>query len=329
MDLGYNLFFGNEHNFQKVKREKGKSLLEFLDEYTVIDIETTGLSPDYDCIIELSAIKVKNGELTAKYSSLVKPYNTFIYDEFNEYYVDAFITELTGITNEMLETAPDIEKVLPDFLCFIGDSIIVGHNVNFDINFIYDDAKNILNKKFQNDYCDLMRISRRLFPNLPNHKLATLAQEFNIEQLESHRGLVDCITTMKCFEYCKQFAISNNIDFSVFKSKKLDVRKISPTTESFDSDNPFFQKRCVFTGKLERLQRADAAQIVVNLGGICENGVTKNTNFLILGNNDYRTKDGKSSKQKKAENLILKGQDLQIMPEDVFYDIINEYLNER
>ena len=77
---------------------------------------------------------------------------------------------------------------------------------------------------------------------------------------------------------------------------------------------------------IEKYSRQEAAQIIVNLGGSCENGVTKKTNFLILGNNDYCSsiKDGKSSKQKKAEEYKLKGQDIEIIPESVFYDMINE-----
>ena len=85
-------------------------------------------------------------------------------------------------------------------------------------------------------------------------------------------------------------------------------------------------KVCVFTGTLERMQRKDAMQLVVNLGGSCGDSVTAKTNFLILGNNDYCTtiKDGKSTKQKKAEALILKGNDLQIISETTFYDMISE-----
>ena len=94
--------------------------------------------------------------------------------------------------------------------------------------------------------------------------------------------------------------------------------------------HPLYGKVCVFTGKLELMSREQAAQLVVNLGGTCGNGVTKKTNYLILGNNDYCStiKDGKSSKQKKAEQLILSGQDLQIIPEDVFYELVLENVSE-
>ena len=86
-----------------------------------------------------------------------------------------------------------------------------------------------------------------------------------------------------------------------------------------------YQKVCCFTGKLENLQRKDAMQLVVDLGGIVANSVTKKTNYLILGNNDYcpTIKDGKSSKQKKAEKLKLSGQDIDIISENTFYEMLN------
>ena len=98
-----------------------------------------------------------------------------------------------------------------------------------------------------------------------------------------------------------------------------DETKINP-------DSPIYKKRCVFTGKLEKFTRVQAMQVVADLGGINEDRVTKNTNFLILGNNDYCStiKDGKSSKQKKAEKNKLAGQDIEIVPETVFYDMLGE-----
>lgn len=307
-------------------RNKGKSLLEFPNEYVVVDVETTGLSPWHDYIIELSAIKIKDKTIIDTYSTLVKPDEALYEDEYsNEYFVDDFITELTGITDEMLENAPYISDVLEQFLSFVGDSIIVGHNVNFDINFIYDDVDRILDKDFSNDFCDLLRISRKIFPDFENHKLSTLAENFKIKIDRSHRAEDDCITTFKCFEFCRNYTEKNKIAIGpYYKGKYLDLKEIHANVTEFDETHPLYKKNVVFTGTLEKMSRKDAAQIVANFGGILQNGVTQKTNFLVLGNNDYckAIKDGKSSKHKKAESLILKGQDLQIIPEDVFYELI-------
>ena len=120
---------------------KGKSLIEIPNKYIAFDIETTGLDSMYDEIIEIGAIKIEDGKEIETFSTLIKP----------EYEIDEFITELTGITNEMVMDAPKINEVLPKFMDFIKDSVILGHNVNFDINFIYDKLKVRLTAKFDNN----------------------------------------------------------------------------------------------------------------------------------------------------------------------------------
>lgn len=110
------------------REQKGKSLLDSIDNYIVIDLETTGLDPSYDEIIEFAAVRVENGAIISEFQSLVKP----------SFPIDGFITELTGITNEMLSSAPSVDTVLPSFLDYVGQSTIVAHNANFDVNFLYD-----------------------------------------------------------------------------------------------------------------------------------------------------------------------------------------------
>ena len=95
-------------------------------------------------------------------------------------------------------------------------------------------------------------------------------------------------------------------------------------------DCPIYRQHLCITGKLDRFTRAEAMQLIADLGGINDNTVTKNTNFLILGNNDYcaTIKGGKSTKQKKAESAKLGGQDIEIIPENVFYDMISDYMSD-
>ena len=106
--------------------------------------------------------------------------------------------------------------------------------------------------------------------------------------------------------------------------KGISAKEITTEKTEFDETHPLFEKVCVFTGTLEKMQRKEAMQLVADFGGVPGDSVTKKTNYLILGNNDYckTIKDGKSSKQKKAEKMILDGADLQIIPEAVFYDIV-------
>lgn len=300
------------------RQNKGNSLIEILSDYVAIDIETTGLDPRFDDIIEVAAIRVRNGVEVTTFQSLVNP----------GYVIDDFITELTGITNDMLSTAPEISRVLPDFLDFIGSDTLIGHNVNFDVNFLYD-ASESLDFTLSNDFIDTMRISRRLFPEEPHHRLKDLHEKFGIEIGGAHRALVDCRICIGCYDKLIEHMQANNISpESLLPKSKYSPRAadISATNDQFDASHPFYGKVCVFTGALERMVRREAMQLVVNLGGICADGVTAKTNFLILGNNDYcaSIKDGKSSKQKKAETYMLKGYDIQILSENAFYDMLEE-----
>ena len=122
---------------------KGNSLLIATDDYVVVDLETTGISPARDRIIEIGAVRVEHGTVTAEYSKLVNPGRP----------VGGFITGLTGISDEMVGNASPIEAVLPDFLAHLRPSdTIVAHNANFDINFLYDNCMRTLGKPFSYDF---------------------------------------------------------------------------------------------------------------------------------------------------------------------------------
>ena len=175
-----------------VKRKyKGKSLLEKVNDYTVIDIETTSLDSISGKILEISALKVRNSKIVDKFSQIVN---------INER-IGYFTMKLTGITNEIVETeGKDLIEVLESFISFLENDIIIGHNVNFDINFLYDNLKENLNFYLTNDYIDTLRLSRKVLPNLKSHKLDSLIDFYNLEIRDKHRALNDCILTNKVYE---------------------------------------------------------------------------------------------------------------------------------
>lgn len=305
---------------------KGKSLIEIPNKYIAFDIETTGLDPMYDEIIEIGAIKIEDGKEIETFSTLIKP----------EYEIDEFITELTGITNEMVMDAPKINEVLPKFMDFINDSVILGHNVNFDINFIYDNLINEDMKPITNDFVDTLRLSRRLLPELKHHRLSDLANYYNIDTTGSHRSLTDVRITIDIFKNLEKLVESKYSNIENFKDackKKshscFKASDITTTNTEFDEDNLLYDKYVAITGTLEKMSRKEAMQIIADLGGHCQGGVNKETNYLILRNNDYNPilRDKKSSKLLKAESLKLKGQDIEILSENVFYDVIPELEN--
>lgn len=305
---------------------KGQSLISFPNKYIILDLETTGLSPKCDEIIEVSALKIDNDIVTDIYSSLIKPSEE----------ISTFITELTGITNEMLSEAPSFDSISQKLFDFLKDKIIVGHNINFDINFLYDNfyKSNLI---FDNDFIDTMRIARKLLPELSHHRLKDLMKIYDITTDKQHRALEDCQATLQIYKELKKTILNEFEDYNefinLFKHKHNSYKRATSNTETTalflqklhnNPDSYLFDKNCVFTGTLDKMNRKDAIQAVINIGGNVQNNINKNTDILILGDNDYcpSIKDGKSNKQKKAEEYILKGIEIEIMPENVFYDLL-------
>ena len=308
---------------KKYIRHKGISLLSLPDNYIVLDLETTGYNPHFDEIIEVACIRYSGSEKIDSFHSYVQPTP---YGDDSIHYVDDFITKLTGITDDMLVTAPKFKDIANELYDYLGDSVIVGHNVNFDINFLYDNFLKCLGCEFKNDYLDTMRLSRIALPDLPHHRLKDLKEYFSIDGVQ-HRALNDCQITHTVLSKLLDYIQENNVDLERYlHPKRFDLTSLTGDVTLNDPSNPLYGKHCVFTGKLQRFVRKDAAQIVCNIGGCCDNSVTKKTNFLIIGGLDDipLVKDGKSTKMKKAEKLILDGQDLKILSESTFYDLIED-----
>lgn len=290
---------------------------QIIDDYCVLDTETTGLSAYYDEVIEIGILWVRDNSVVDQYSQLVQP----------EHEIDPFITALTGITSEMVAGMPSILDVKEEVLDFIGDDIILGHNTSFDMRFLYEGFE----EEFDNKYMDTMQFARKVYPELVHHRLPDLAEYLGLSN-NAHRSIADCIVTKELYDAIKLTMSEENLRIedlwikSSGHSKGIDISSITPTAVEIDEDGFFYGRHVVFTGKLERMVRQDAMQLVVNLGGILDNSVTKHTNYLILGNNDYNAilKGEKSSKHKKAEKLKLEGNDIEIIDEFTFYDLLNE-----
>lgn len=154
--------------------------------YVVFDVETTGLSAVYDTIIELAAVKIQNGEIIDRFESFANPHHP----------LSATTIELTGITDDMVQDAPEIEEVLRNFRDWAGDSILVAHNASFDMGFINNGYKKHLHgQKASNPVIDTLELARYLYPDLKNHRLNTLCKKFDIELVQHHRAIYDAEAT--------------------------------------------------------------------------------------------------------------------------------------
>ena len=147
------------------------------DTYIVFDIETTGFSSIRDRIIEIGAVKVVNGRIVDRFSTFVNPQRPIPFE----------ITNLTSITDEMVMDSPAIDVILPQFLEFIGDGVLVAHNAGFDVGFIEQNCRNLgLNDHFV--YLDTVALARVLLPTLSKYKLNVVAKALNISLENHHRA---------------------------------------------------------------------------------------------------------------------------------------------
>ena len=177
-----------------VRPYKGHGVNFLPNEYTAVDIETNGLFSGKCEILEISAVKFTDGEKADSYSTLIKPNRK----------INPFITKLTGITDEMAESGMEIREALDGFTDFIKDEILLGYNVNFDINFLYDSLIEYRNRPLTNDYLDVLCLTRKHFPQLENHKQTTVAKYLGIDVRGAHRAEKDCFICSAIYEYLRK-----------------------------------------------------------------------------------------------------------------------------
>ena len=169
--------------------------------YVVFDIETTGLSVMNNKITEIAGVKMQGGQIIEQFSSFVNPHESIPYH----------ITQLTHITDEMVKDAPDLEIVLPQFLDFIGDSILVAHNARFDMGFIQANCKRQGLPECSNSVIDTLEMARFLYPTLKNHRLNTLADKFKVQLDNHHRAIADAEALGHILTQLIQDSVERNI----------------------------------------------------------------------------------------------------------------------
>lgn len=169
---------------------KGKRLNYYSGEYVVFDLETTGLSPAMDGIVEISGIKVKDDTSMEEFSTLANPGIP----------VSPAAARINGITDEMVRHAPPVKEALKSFLEFAGDRVLVGHNIHtFDMAFLRAGAHRELARGLSNDYVDTLYLSKNCLPFLSRHRLTDVAEYFGVATDGAHRALADCHMNLQCY----------------------------------------------------------------------------------------------------------------------------------
>lgn len=208
-------------------------------EFVVLDFETTGLDKVYDKIIEIAAIRYVNGEEKEKYVTLVNP-QCSIPDE---------ATAVHHITNSMVRSAPLEKETIPKLINFIGDSLLVGHNVNFDVGFLEIAAqRHGMSVKY--DYIDTLSVSKKMFPGLPNYKLGTIANSLSFDTLRLHRAEADVYV---CAEIIKITLDTLSCDFEgTVKTLKSTKKNTAKSSSNCVSKDEFLSKVQFYKEQLEQ-----------------------------------------------------------------------------
>ncbi len=200
-----------------VTNPKGQS---FDDEYVVFDIETTGLNKEKCKIIEIGAVKIRNREIVDRYSTFIDP-GEKLSDE---------IVDLTNITDDMLEGQRPIETVLPEFLDFVGDDVLVAHNASFDTGFVRIKAEELGIEYRKNTILDTLELSRTLLKELKKHKLDVVAKHLGVSLEGHHRAVNDAEATAEIFlklvDMLEENGVKSVDDINIYSSRTVNYSKL-------------------------------------------------------------------------------------------------------
>ena len=266
---------------------KGRLLRELPDDYTIVDIETTGLDPINSRIIEISAVKYRCNRK-------IDEYVTFVSIEEK---VPDRITKLTGITNDMLKGAPTAKDALTGFITFIGEDILIGHNVAFDLAFLGSEYQDYCGKKLYNNYVDVLRIANDKLPFLDSHKQIVVAKYFGIKTEGSHRALTDCEICNGCYQKLKELSVglynAPEKQAALFISAEAKLQQ------------PLLGKKFLFTGVMNSWYINNLKEIVSSLGGMIFDKPNDTLDIVVVGTADTRlleSDDFKNLLELKKEN---------------------------
>lgn len=188
-------------------------------EYVSLDLETTGLEPKKDRIIEIGAVKIKDGEIRKTYATLVDP----------QMKIPERITKLTGITSQMVEGKPLAREAVKGLLDFCGDLPLLGHNILFDYSFVKHSAVN-MGLDFEKQGMDTLKLARALLPDLESKSLQSLRQYYQLPREEAHRALEDALTTFRLYERFRGEFEEKNPQLFCPKELVCKVKRQGPVT---------------------------------------------------------------------------------------------------
>lgn len=298
-------------------------------DYVALDIETANSERSSICSIGL--VKFNNNGIFDEYYTLINP-EVPSFSDFN--------IEIHGITEDDVSDSPTFNEVTKDIESFIGDSTLVAHFSQFDMYAIQDAYYRYEMSPPENKYFCSYRLSKNLY-ELPSYRLSTMCSHFEISSDNHHNALADA-------------RMCANLVLSIFKDKNINIDEFNKAhgyvlgslgnkgffkknvgnsreielkydESKHDVNHEFYQKNIAFTGALQAYTRAEIAQTITDIGANFNKGVLKSTNYLIVGNLENLERASgakKSSKMIKAEKLAEEGQEIEILSELEFMQLL-------
>ena len=304
-------------------------------DFVAIDFETANQQRDSACAVGIT--QVRNGIAGDPIFHLIRP---LAHHEFSPRNIG-----IHGITAVDVADAPTFWELWPEILPLLENQLIVAHNASFDMSVLRHSFFTSEISAPQLSYLCTLNIARRVWPALPRHKLNFLAKRFNL-QLDHHHAGSDSLaaaellllaakeTNSECpFELAKSVNVSVGEIYSDFFWEPSSAPKLSKKDQIFEiaipdgydiTEHPFYNKNILFTGQLDSFTRANAEQIVEQLGGKPKGSMSKKVHYLVAGEQDLSKLGGKteSSKLRKARELREQGIDVQIISGEEFEEIV-------
>lgn len=303
-------------------------------DFITFDFETANSNNDSACALGL--VFVKDLEIVGSKYFLIKPPT----DKFEPKNIQTH-----GITYKDVKNSPDFKEVWKQVLPLLKQTLLIAHNAHFDMSVILTCCENFGIKAPYLDYFDSISLFSSAFPGHKNKSLDYCADILDVPLANHHHALDDAKACAEIaikslqqieslplkykMEAYQKIKINNSYETIAIKEfhtpkfagKKIKITEITPTSEEFCNQHPFFQKIVVFTGDLISFDRKEAMQSVVDLGGLLRTSVSKKTNFVVFGTPPepgYKT-----AKEIKALELIEQGHEIKLLSEEEFLQILN------
>lgn len=291
----------------KPSHKKTYQQVKNFNNYIVLDTETTGLDRDLDRIVQIAIAIVDNGEISEEFETLINP----------GFHIPEAATAINHITDSDVKDAPKIEDVIPKILDMIGDRIVVGHNISFDLAFLsYAIEKS--GRSCTIAYADTLSTAKQAV-NLPNYKLETIAKYFGVLDEQSHQALDDVRAT--------NAILRKSIDL-ILKTHDEQLRQKREERAAQDAErrikyknSPLLDKTFVFTGKFE-LRRENLEGMLTTVGALLRDRPTGKTNYIVVGDTSDYPEWAISRKLGRVDELIADGKAISKISEQQYVQMI-------